>query len=138
MYKTLLFPIDQSRESREAAETVAQMVKIFQSKLVLLSVVEPPSEEPATTAAERAMTSAEAIAKLLEDAKAMFRTHQIEAEVLEREGNPAFTICDVADEIDAGLIIMGCRGLGLTEEGVAESVTHRVINLSPCPVLIVP
>jgi nucleotide-binding universal stress UspA family protein len=58
--------------------------------------------------------------------------------VIEREGKPAFTICDVADEVEADLIIMGSRGLGLTDEGAAESVTNRVINLSPCPVLIVP
>jgi nucleotide-binding universal stress UspA family protein len=138
MFKTVLFPIDQSRESREAADTVAKMVKTFQSKLVLLSVVESAQAEPPTTAADRVMTSPEAIAKLLAEAKTLFGQQSIEAEVLEREGNPAFTICDVADEINADLIIMGCRGLGLTDEGVAESVTNRVINLSPCPVLIVP
>jgi nucleotide-binding universal stress UspA family protein len=44
----------------------------------------------------------------------------------------------VADEVEANLIIMGCRGLGLTEEGASESVTNRVINLAPCPVLVVP
>jgi nucleotide-binding universal stress UspA family protein len=44
----------------------------------------------------------------------------------------------VADELEASLIIMGSRGLGLTDEGAAESVTNRVINLSPCPVMIVP
>jgi nucleotide-binding universal stress UspA family protein len=138
MFKIVLFPVDQSRESREAADTVAKMVKTFQSKLVLLSVVESAQEEPPATAADRVMTSPEAIAKLLEEAKSLFSQQGIDAEILEREGNPAFTICDVADEINADLIIMGCRGLGLTDEGVAESVTNRVINLSPCPVLIVP
>ncbi|NEQ88199.1 MAG: universal stress protein, partial [Moorea sp. SIO2I5] len=29
-------------------------------------------------------------------------------------------------------------GLGLTDEGIANSVADRVINLSPCPVLIIP
>lgn len=105
---------------------------------MLLSVVESAQEEPPTTAADRVMTSPEAIAKLLGEAKSLFSQQGLEAEVLEREGNPAFTICDVADEINADLIIMGCRGLGLTEEGMSESVTNRVINLSPCPVLIVP
>lgn len=137
MFKTVLFPIDQSRESREAAGTVAKMVNTFQSKLVLLSVVESPEGEP-ETAADRAMTSAEAIAKLLAEAKGLFSQQGIEAEVIEREGKPAFTICDVADELEADLIIMGSRGLGLTEDGASESVTNRVINLSPCPVLIVP
>lgn len=139
MFKTVLFPIDQSRESREAADTVANIVKTYKSRLIILSVVEiPEEEEPPTSAADRTMASPEAIAELLADAKALFRGQGIEAEILEREGKPAFTICDVADEINANLIIMGCRGLGLTDEGAAESVTNRVINLSPCPVLIVP
>jgi nucleotide-binding universal stress UspA family protein len=137
MFETVLFPIDQSRESREAVDTVAGVVKTHGSRLYLLSVVEHPEELP-TSAADREMTSVEAIAKLLSEAKALFQTQGIAAEIIEREGKPAFTICDVADEINASLIIMGCRGLGLTEEGVAESVTNRVINLSPCPVLIVP
>ena len=134
MFKTVLFPVDQSRESVQAAETVAGVVKAHGSQLILLSVVEPPDEEPAGDV----MTSPEAIAELLENAAVLFRDRGIEAEVIEREGKPAFTICDVADEMGADLIVMGCRGLGLTEEGVADSVTNRVINLSPCPVLIVP
>ena len=42
MFKTVLFPIDQSRESREAADTVVNVVKTYGSRLVLLSVVEAP------------------------------------------------------------------------------------------------
>jgi nucleotide-binding universal stress UspA family protein len=78
------------------------------------------------------------VAQLLKSAQSMFAQQGIEAETIEREGKPAFTICDVADEIGADLIVMGCRGTGLTEEGAADSVTNRVINLSPCPILIVP
>ncbi|MBL1174570.1 universal stress protein [Pantanalinema sp. GBBB05] len=135
MFKTILFPIDQSRESRQAAEMVANLVKLHSSRLIILSVVET-SEEVAE--ASDVMASPQAIAELLESAKTLFSQQGIEAEAVEREGKPAFTICDVADEMDAELIVMGCRGMGLTEEGAAESVTNRVINLSPCPVLIVP
>lgn len=137
MFKTVLFPIDRSREAREAAESVANIVKTYQSRLILLSVVEktPTGEKPAEG---DIMSSTEAVAKLLQGAQKLFAQHNIEAEVIEREGMPSFTICDVADEINADLIIMGCRGLGLTSEGAEESVTHRVVNLSPCPVLIVP
>ncbi|NJR65895.1 MAG: universal stress protein [Leptolyngbyaceae cyanobacterium CRU_2_3] len=139
MFKTVLFPIDRSPESREAADMVAKVVKTHHSKLVLLSVVESlEAEDTPTTLAEQEMASPQAIAELLATAKSLFSNLGIEAEVVERQGKPAFTICDVADEISADLIIMGCRGLGLTEEGVHDSVTNRVINLSPCPVLIVP
>ncbi|RCJ42761.1 universal stress protein [Nostoc minutum NIES-26] len=135
MFTTVLFPIDQSREAREAADVVANVVQKYSSRLVLLSVVEePPPDAPSGDP----MVSPEVVAKLLENARTLFSGQGIQAEVLERQGKPAFTICDVADEIGADLIIMGCRGLGLTEEGATDSVTTRVINLSPCPVLIVP
>jgi nucleotide-binding universal stress UspA family protein len=136
MFKTVLFPIDQSREAREAVEVVANVVTTYNSRLVLLSVVEETA--PDVPANATPMESPEVVAKLLETAQALFSQQGINAEVLERQGKPAFTICDVADEIDANLIIMGCRGLGLTDEGLTDSVTNRVINLSPCPVLIVP
>jgi nucleotide-binding universal stress UspA family protein len=132
MFKTVLFPIDQSREAREAAEVVADVVKTYNSRLVILSVVEE------STSDADVMSSVEGVAKLLQGAKALFSQQGIQAEIVEREGMPSFTICDVADEIGADLIIMGCRGLGLMTEGATESVTTRVINLSPCPVLIVP
>jgi nucleotide-binding universal stress UspA family protein len=138
MFKTVLFPIDGSREAREAVDTVANVVKTYQSRLVIISVVEPIDATDTASAADREMASPEAIAKLLETAKALFQDQGIDTEVIEREGIPAFVICDVADEIGANLIIMGCRGLGLTEEGASDSVTNRVINLSPCPVLVVP
>ncbi len=136
IFKTVLFPIDQSRETREAADVVTNVVKKYGSRLILLSVVE--EAPPDAPSADDPMVSPEVVAKLLENAQSLFSGQGIQSETLERKGKPAFTICDVADEIGADLIIMGCRGLGLTEEGADDSVTTRVINLSPCPVLIVP
>ena len=134
MFKTILFPIDQSREARDAAETVVNLVQTCSSRLVLLSVVEPTEE----SGEANAMTSEEAVAKLLQDAHDAFEKAGIEAETIEREGKPSFTICDVADEVEADLIVMGCRGMGLTNDGASDSVTSKVTNLSPCPVLVVP
>jgi len=138
MFQTVLFPVDKSRETREASATVANIVKTYNSRLVLLSVVETPSATGEKPADGDIMSSPEEVAKLLQGIQALFAQEGIETDVLERSGMPSFTICDVADEIDAELIVMGCRGLGLTSEGAAESVTLRVVNLAPCPVLIVP
>lgn len=131
MFKTVLFPVDQSRESQDAAETVAQLVKFCESRLVILSVQVEASGDVGDA-------SPNMIDQLLSTAKAAFAERGIEAETLHKQGKPAFTICDVADELDADVIIMGCRGIGLTEEGMADSVSNRVINLAPCPVLVVP
>lgn len=137
MFKTVLFPVDQSRETLEAVEVVANVVQQYGSRLILLSVLEEADPEQAVPNPEL-MMSPEAVAELLKKAQSLFVQQGINTETIARTGMPAFTICDVADEVGANLIVMGCRGLGLTEEGAAESVTNRVINLSPCPVLIVP
>lgn len=136
MFKTVLFPIDMSSESQQAISKVAELVKYHDSRLVLLSVVE--ASEATSGQAPSDQTSPQAVAQLLGQAKELFAAQSIEAEVIEREGQPAFVICDVADELNTDLIVMGCRGVGLIEEIQEESVTNRVINLSPCPVLIVP
>lgn len=138
MFKTVLFPIDGSPEAREATDAVINIVQTYGSRLILLSVVEEQLATEDDPTVPDIMASPEAIAQLLQKAQALFRERGIQAEAVERQGKPAFTICDVADELGADLIIMGCRGMGLTEEGLADSVTYRVINLSPCPVLIVP
>ncbi|MGD1859890.1 MAG: universal stress protein [Leptolyngbyaceae cyanobacterium] len=133
MFKTILFPFDMSPEAQQAAHFTVDLVKQHQSQLVLVSVV-----ETSENADHPNQTSTEAVALLLNQAKALFAQQGIESKAIEREGQPAFVICDVADEIAADLIVMGCRGIGLIEESQQESVTTRVINLSPCPVLIVP
>ncbi|NEO30266.1 MAG: universal stress protein [Symploca sp. SIO3C6] len=137
MFNTVLLPVDQSREAREAAEVVLHIVKKYDSRLILLSVI-PESNSQSESPHPETMMSPEGVAELLQNAQALFAQNGIKAETFSRQGQPPFVICDVADEVDADLIVMGCRGLGLTEEGVADSVTNRVINLSPCPVLVVP
>ena len=135
MFKTILFPVDQSRETWEAAEVVVNLVQNYQSKLILLSVVEKVTEEESSS---DAMKSPQKVEKLLQDAKDFFFNQGIEAGIIEKAGKPAFVICDVADEVSADLVVMGCRGTGLIEDGCEESVSNRVINLAPCPVLVVP
>ncbi|MDJ1168249.1 universal stress protein [Roseofilum sp. BLCC_M154] len=136
MFKTVLFPINKSQETLAATEVVMDIVKTYGSNLILLSVLE--NEIAEEDASRDPMISHDQIAELLGKVKSGFAKSGIEAKSVEREGKPAFTICDVADEMDVNLIIMGSRGVGLTEDGSKDSITNQVINLSPCPVLIVP
>ena len=127
MFDTVLFPIDQSRQTMETAAVALELAKTHGSRLVVLSVVE---------AEEGAMHNAAAVAKLLEQARASFEQAGVPCEMLEREGKPAFVIGDVADEINADVIVMGTRGISL--ESNEPSTAARVIQLAPCPVLVVP
>ena len=123
MFKTVLFPIDRSRQAMDTAAVALQLVQEHGSRLVLLSVVESGDDEPA-------------VAQLLEQARGSFQQAGVSCEVIEREGKAAFVIGDVADEIDADVIVMGTRGITL--ESDQQSTAARVIQLAPCPVLVVP
>jgi nucleotide-binding universal stress UspA family protein len=137
MFNTILFPLDRSREAQEAIAVAINLVQKYDSRLILLSVVETPDLD-AEVIEDPVMQSPEAIDRLLHSAQALFAKQGIQAEILQRSGKPAFTICDVADELNVNLIVMGSRGNGLDIEHATESVSSRVIDLSPCPVLIVP
>jgi nucleotide-binding universal stress UspA family protein len=138
MFNKILFPLDRSREAQEAIAVAIDLVQKYQSILILLSVIETPDLDAEVGEDDPVMQSAEAIDKLLHSAQALFAKRGIQAEILQRKGKPAFTICDVADELNVNLIVMGSRGIGLDLEHTSESVASRVINLAPCPVLIVP
>jgi nucleotide-binding universal stress UspA family protein len=127
MFDTVLFPIDQSRQTMETAAVALKLAKQHDSRLVVLSVVE---------AEEGAMHDPVAVSQLLDQARSSFEQAGVACEVIEREGKPAFVIGDVADEINADLIVMGTRGITL--ESDQESTAARVIQLAPCPVLVVP
>lgn len=133
MFKTVLFPIDQSRNSQDALNKVAELVKFCGAQLYLLTVSAEESD-----AAESPKMTSEAAEALLSAASAKFAELEIPAETVHRSGRPAFSICDVADELDVDLIMMSCRGIGLSEDHTEESVSNRVINLSPCPVMVIP
>ena len=123
MFDTVLFPIDQSRQAMETAAVALRLAQEHGSRLVLLSVVEPGQD-------------ATAVAELLEQARQRFTEAGMACDVIEREGKPAFVIGDVADEINADVIVMGTRGITL--EGDHQSTAARVLQLAPCPVLVVP
>jgi nucleotide-binding universal stress UspA family protein len=123
MFKIVLFPIDQSRQAMETAAVALRLAQEHASRLVLLSVVESGQD-------------AAAVEALLAQAKQRFAEAGMVCEVIEREGKPAFVIGDVADEINADVIVMGTRGIAI--ESDQQSTAARVIQLAPCPVLVVP
>jgi nucleotide-binding universal stress UspA family protein len=124
MFDTVLFPIDRSRQAMETAAVALKLAQQHASTLVLLSVVEPEQDDPA------------AVAALLQQARARFEEAGVSCQVIERKGKPAFVIGDVADEINADVIVMGTRGIAI--ESDQQSTAARVIQLAPCPVLVVP
>lgn len=123
MFQTVLFPIDRSRQAMETAAVALKLVQQYGSRLVVLSVLVEGDDEAA-------------VAALLQQARGSFEQAGVTCELIERPGKPAFVIGDVADEINADLIVMGTRGIAI--ESDQQSTAARVIQLAPCPVLVVP
>ncbi len=123
MFKTILFPLNRSQETRQAVDVAISLVQKYQATLYVLSVTEGDRQ------------SSEA---LIEEMRAYFAEVSISIKTKIAEGKAAFVICDYADEINADLIVMGSRGMSLAEEHPDDSVSQKVINLSPCAVLVVP
>jgi nucleotide-binding universal stress UspA family protein len=53
-------------------------------------------------------------------------------------GGPAHVIADVAREQNADVIVVGTRGHRQIASLIIGSVTHKLLHMTPCPVLAVP
>jgi len=126
MFETVLLAIDHSSQTTETVAVGLQLARQHGSRVVLLSVVEE----------EGTMHDPVAVTELLEQARSRFEQAGLPCDVFERQGKPAFVIGDVADEINADVIVIATRGITLEED--QHSTAARVIQLAPCPILVVP
>ncbi|MFG2071601.1 Nucleotide-binding universal stress protein, UspA family [Nonomuraea maritima] len=143
---TILVAYDGSADARAAIETVAKhlaaepvmVVTVWEPLLVQLKkyptavgMLNPATEEEAHAEAER---HAKEGAELAAAAGLTDVTHRAVAD------NESIwkTIVDVADEIDASLIVTGSRGLAGVRSVLLGSVSNHVLHHAHRPTLIVP
>jgi len=80
---------------------VVANAKVRQSLSTAVSAEEVVDSEESPSA--EVMASADAVTTA-QNAQSLFTEEGIQSETIEREGKPAFVICDVADEIGANLM----------------------------------
>ena len=61
----------------------------------------------------------------------------ITAEHLVETGEPGPTICDVAADVGAEIIVIGTHGHGWLKQVLMGSVSTHVLHHAPCPVLVI-
>jgi nucleotide-binding universal stress UspA family protein len=54
-----------------------------------------------------------------------------------REGRPAEEVTELAGELGVGQVVIGSRGLGPVKRLVMGSVSEGVVQIAPCPALVV-
>jgi nucleotide-binding universal stress UspA family protein len=75
--------------------------------------------------------------KILADAIEYLKLDPAKVNVRLKQGDPKDTVCQIADEENSDLIIMGSRGLNRLESILANSVSQYVFQLTSRPMLLV-
>ncbi|MFI5026708.1 MAG: universal stress protein [Solirubrobacterales bacterium] len=76
--------------------------------------------------------------KVLEEAKAQAASSSVETEVRLVPNKPSQALVEVADELDAGLIVVGSNGEAPLKAAIIGSTPYKLLHLSGRPVLVVP
>ena len=146
--KPTLVCYDGSDESSRALEAIRGL--LAPSEVVVLTVWQPlvtklaesgsfgvfalDDETDVDDSEERA--ARDAAEQAAEHARAAGHTATVRVEEAQRAA--WMKIIEVADEIDAGLIVCGTRGRGAVRTALLGSVSHAVLTHSGRPVLIAP
>ncbi|MBE3595554.1 MAG: universal stress protein [Hydrogenibacillus sp.] len=141
MYERILLPYDGSMHARRAIDAVLKLCEgqEEQCRVTVMYVLEPytPPPEAAFLDVDWNAQAERSGQTIVADALAALRERGVKAEALVAVGNPAQEIVQTAKHGDYELIVIGRRGLGTFGELVLGSVSHKVLHLAPCPVLVV-
>ena len=141
--KTFLVPVDFSAVSEGIIDTAVSFARSFGGKVVLLHVIQPPiitSEYalPVEAVQETIQASEKDAAARLTTYAGMFRTADLAAESVVRQGPPVHAILEEADKAKADFIIMGSHGHGRLYDLLVGSTASGVIKGAKCGVIIMP
>ena len=134
----ILLPVDGSEHADRAADYAADLAQLMEGRILLLhchrsfpKVIGEPYLQSIITST---LDEAEACLKPYSE-----RLHERGLSVEERlvEGPAGGAIVKVAEIDQCDLIVMGTRGRSDLKGLVLGSVTHRVLQTAPCPVVVV-
>jgi nucleotide-binding universal stress UspA family protein len=138
MFKTILLAVDGSEHAEKAAELAAQLAREQNDEIVVTHVTElMPSRYQVQPGLDFEFDK-DAI-ELAKGYAADMEADGLKVRVELRHsqyGHIARIITNLADELDAGLIVMGSRGRSDLSALLLGSVAHKVLHLSRRPVLI--
>ena len=134
MFQTVVVGADQSDTATEAVRQAIELVKLTGGRLHIVSAYRP-QQFSTSGGEEQALESGDLAESVLADHASRARAAGVEAQTHARSGAAAESICDVAAEIGADLIVVGNKGM-VGVRRVLGSVPNSVAHHAPCSVLI--
>ncbi len=148
--QTIMVPHDGTEMSDKAMDKAAQLAKALKSEILIVHIVDsrfvPPSAtlgfisdkatlEDAKTQLVRILKSGAEL--MLKQRMERLKSNGIPVRFLLGVGSPADEIISIARAEKVGLIVMGSRQLTKEKPIALGSVSRKVSETGPCPVMIV-
>jgi len=130
MFGSIVVGTDGSGTATQAVREAVDMAKATGSTLELVSAQAPEDVQWAINPKQEVEAS-------LSDAAEIARAAGVEVNTHARQGDPADAILDVAEELNAGLVIVGNKGMTGAKRFLLGSVPDKISHHAPCSVLIV-
>lgn len=143
MYQSILVPVDGSTQSRKALEVAANLLDREQGLLYVLNVQEgafaddtlgrsagAPARNPDDVVKSAGQTVIDSTRKDIE-----LKSERVHGVV--RAGKPAKVITSEAERLAVDAIVIGSRGTSDVGSLVMGSVSHRVLHVAKCSVILV-
>ena len=130
MFNRILYADSGADNAQDMLKVLLELPATKNSYITILQVISPKTTEEESAAKKEAeIKIKELVSKL-----GMNQNH---VTTMVEEGEVKTTVLKVAQEIDAGLIIMGSRGLGKLQSILSNSVSQYVFQLTERSMLLV-
>jgi nucleotide-binding universal stress UspA family protein len=140
MFKTIAVGTDGSDTADKAVEVAIDIAERFEARLLVLSVYQPVTPKRLEAEREEApediqwsINAHEYVDEMLADVARRATERGLDAMTVAREGEPAATICALAEEREADLLVIGNKGM---QRRVFGSVPKWISQHAPCSVVI--
>jgi len=130
MIQKVMVGTDTTAAADMAVQAAADLARAHDAELLVL-YVRPPSDVRAAVDPARAPDPQHYLDRMLG------RFPEVKTRTRSEPGDPAMVLCDVADEEEADLIVVGNRGTREKRRRYLRSVPNGVVQHAPCSVMIV-
>jgi nucleotide-binding universal stress UspA family protein len=135
---TILVGVDGSPESSGAATFATRLAMQLGAEIVAAHAVGLLDVWPGPEAAREANPHAHVTSLVEGPWTETIRRQGVQPRMILRDGAPAHVLLELADQIDADLIVVGSRGIGQAELLALGETSTKLAHQSSRPVLIVP